>query len=97
MNQELQTSDVERLTGASIRQLQHWREIGLVTASRMTPGGHGRYTPADVRKVQLALSLRRLGYGGRPLKLLMEELHPRIEAMVITAIGRAQQDPRVGV
>jgi DNA-binding transcriptional MerR regulator len=97
MSQELQTSDVERLTGVTTRQLQHWRESGLVTASHVTPGGHGRYTPADVRKVQLALSFRKLGYGGRPLRRLMEELHPQIEAMVVTAIGRAQQDPRFGV
>jgi DNA-binding transcriptional MerR regulator len=88
----LTVGDLERELGVSRRQLQYWRERDIVVPTVMTPGGHGRYTPSDVRRVRLALCFRKLGYGGRNLRRLMEEVCPVVEAIVTTAISGARQD-----
>lgn len=51
------TNDVARLTGASLRQLQWWDEIGL---TRVAKNGHAReYTDTDTLRVLVIAELRR--------------------------------------
>ena len=88
MSRRYRTSEVSALTGATERQLQYWREQGLVRASAATPGGQHRYTEADLRRVRL---LRLLTQSHRPREhwrpisvrkaaLVLESLHRQVES-----------------
>lgn len=55
----LQRADLERECGISRREVERWTKAGIIAPSSTSPGGHGRYTPADVRRVCLAKILRR--------------------------------------
>jgi hypothetical protein len=90
---------VSQDTGATVRQLQYWRRVGIVRPSCQTAGGHWRYTDADVRRVRLLLLLaggeRRPG-GDRPISArraaqVIDRLASTVEAWLSLASGTAPE------
>jgi len=59
----LKIGELARRTGVSVRALHHYDEVGLLTPSHRTAGGHRLYTEADVARLQQIRSLRELGLG----------------------------------
>jgi DNA-binding transcriptional MerR regulator len=57
----LKVGELARRTGLTIRALHHYDELGLVSPSQRTEGGHRLYTAADVARLQQVVSLRGLG------------------------------------
>ena len=51
-----------------MRTLHHYDEIGLLSPSRRTDGGHRLYTAADVMRLQQIKSLRQLGFSLREIR-----------------------------
>lgn len=54
--------ELARRTGLSVRTLRYYDEIGLLSPSRRTEGGHRLYTGDDVVRLQRIKSLRALGF-----------------------------------
>ena len=60
------TSEVARLTGLSVRQLDHWDRLGFLRPSVARASGYGsvrRYSYADVVRLRVAARLRSCGVG----------------------------------
>jgi DNA-binding transcriptional MerR regulator len=49
------------VAGVTVRTLHHYDELGLLTPSARTGGGHRLYTAADVQRLYRLLALRGLG------------------------------------
>lgn len=60
--------ELARRTGLSVRTLHYYDEIGLLSPSQRTDGGHRLYTAGDVVRLQQIKSLRQLGFGLREVK-----------------------------
>jgi DNA-binding transcriptional MerR regulator len=58
--------------GVTVRALHHYDELGLLTPSERTGGGHRLYGAADVERLYRLLALRNLG-------LPLEEIGPVLE------------------
>ena len=54
--------ELARRTGLSVRALHYYDEIGLLSPSQRTDGGHRLYTAGDVVRLQQIKSLRQLGF-----------------------------------
>jgi DNA-binding transcriptional MerR regulator len=52
-----------RRTGISVRTLHYYDEIGLLSPSAHSEGGHRLYTAADIARLQQIKSLRQLGFS----------------------------------
>ncbi len=50
-------------TGLSVRTLHYYDEIGLLSPSAHSEGGHRLYTAADIARLQQIKSLRQLGFS----------------------------------
>src|SRR5215210_8585811 len=59
--------ELARRTGLSVRALRYYDEIGLLSPSRRTEGGHRLYTAGDVVRLQQIKSLRALGFSLREI------------------------------
>jgi DNA-binding transcriptional MerR regulator len=81
-------------TGLSVRTLHYYDEIGLLSPSQRTEGGHRLYTAGDVVRLQQIKSLQQLGFSlrevrdcldrpdfplGRVIQLHLARLKERIE------------------
>ncbi len=55
--------DLAEQTRLSVRTLHHYDEIGLLSPSGRTEGGHRLYSAEDVLRLQQIRSLRALGFG----------------------------------
>jgi DNA-binding transcriptional MerR regulator len=60
--------ELARRTGLSVRTLHYYDEIGLLSPSWRTDGGHRLYTAGDVVRLQQIKSLRQLGFSLREVK-----------------------------
>lgn len=53
--------EVATATGLTVRALHHYDQVGLVTPSVRTSGGHRLYTGPDLRRLYQVTALRQLG------------------------------------
>ena len=60
--------ELARRTGLSVRTLHYYDEIGVLSASQRTDGGHRLYTAGDVVRLQQIKSLRQLGFSLREIR-----------------------------
>jgi DNA-binding transcriptional MerR regulator len=61
MYAELSSGDLARLTGHTVRTIRFYEEQALLVPAVVSDGGHRRYTPEDVERLQLIADLRELG------------------------------------
>jgi DNA-binding transcriptional MerR regulator len=64
--------DLARRAGVTVRTLHHYDELGLLTPSERTSGGHRLYAAADVERLYRLLALRRLGLPLDEIGTLLE-------------------------
>ncbi|MFI6937813.1 MerR family transcriptional regulator [Streptomyces sp. NPDC050418] len=55
--------ELAQASGATVRALYHYDEIGLLSASERTASGHRRYTEDDLRRLYRVRALRALGFS----------------------------------
>jgi len=89
-----QTREVVRALGLSRRQLQYWAKTGLVVPSAHTPGGHHRYSFADLialraakRLIDAGVSLQRIRRSIEALAQRLPAIDRPLEQLVIIATG----------
>jgi DNA-binding transcriptional MerR regulator len=88
------TGHVIRVIGVSRRQLQYWAETGLVAPSARTPGGHRRYTFADLVALKAAkqlidagVSVQRIRSSIGALKRMLPQVRHPLSELVLVATG----------
>ena len=60
--------ELARRTGLSVRTLHYYDEIGLLSPSRRTDGGHRLYSAGNIMRLQQIKSLRQLGFTLREVR-----------------------------
>ena len=91
---QYRTQEVVDALGVTRRQLQYWAKTGLVRPSATTPGGHHRYSFADLVAVKAARRLIDAGVSVQRIRRCLEALAQRLpqidrplEQLVIVATG----------
>ena|GEM_PF-4335814 len=99
------SADVQRITGVSTMQVNHWDRLGIVKPSLRPAEGTGSrrlYSPDDLAAVEIARRLRSLNVGLECLKTAMRGLRavwpalatvPSDAVVVIRPDGTCQQVP----
>jgi DNA-binding transcriptional MerR regulator len=59
----LKVGVVSRRTGVTVRTLRYYEEIGLMSSSGRTEGGHRLYTAPDLMRLQQIKALQQLGFS----------------------------------
>jgi DNA-binding transcriptional MerR regulator len=75
-----QIGELAQATGLTVRALHHYDRIGLLTPGSRGPGGHRRYSEADVRRLHQVVALRGFGLGLAEIATVLDdgaELDPR--------------------
>lgn len=62
-------------TGLTVRALHHYDQIGLLTPSQETEGGHRVYSTGDVEKLQKIITLKQLGFSLDKIKEAIASPH----------------------
>ena len=88
------TRDVVDILGISRRQLQYWAQTDLVGPSASTPGGHRRYSFADLvalkatkRLIDAGVSVQRIRASIRALRRTLPEVDRPLAELVLVATG----------
>ena len=88
------TKDVVQLLGISRRQLQYWAQTDLVVPSVKTPGGHHRYSFADLvalkttkRLIDAGVSVQRIRESIRSLRDLLPTVERPLSDLVLVTTG----------
>lgn len=68
---QISTGEAAKISGLTIRTLQHYDNIGVLPASGRTDGGHRFYTESDIIKLEYIVFYRGLGF---PLEQIKERL-----------------------
>jgi len=64
---------LSKKTGVTIRTLDYYDEIGLITPSSSTEGGHRLYKDTDAMRLQQVLSLKYMGFSLQQIRKVLEE------------------------
>jgi DNA-binding transcriptional MerR regulator len=88
------TREVVELLGLSRRQLQYWAKTGLIEPSARTPGGHHRYSFADLvalkatkRLIDGGVSVQKIRRSVGALQNLLPEIRRPLGELVLVATG----------
>ena len=89
-----QTRDVIEILQISRRQLQYWAQTDLIVPSAQTPGGHGRYTFADLvalkaakRLIDAGVSVQRIRKSIRTLRRILPTVRQPLAELILVATG----------
>jgi len=72
MRAELSSGDLARATGHTVRAIRFYEEEGLLKPAVVSEGGHRRYTPDDLERLQLICDLRELGLSICEIRSVLE-------------------------
>lgn len=67
------TSQVAKLTGVSVRTLQYYDEIGLLSPSKVTSSGYRLYDDEALENLQQILFFRELGFKLKEIKEILQK------------------------
>jgi DNA-binding transcriptional MerR regulator len=88
------TREVVELLDLSRRQLQYWAKTGLIEPSERTPGGHHRYSFADLvalkatkRLIDAGVSVQKIRRSVRALQDLFPQVDHPLGELVLVATG----------
>ena len=74
LDQGFTTRQVCSITGLSARQLGYWRKTGLLSPAQQTPGGHARYSFADLVSLKTASRLIDAGVSVQRIRQCLQSL-----------------------
>jgi DNA-binding transcriptional MerR regulator len=88
------TRDVVDILGISRRQLQYWAQTDLISPSETTPGGHRRYSFADLvalkatkRLIDAGVSVQRIRTSIQALRKTLPNVERPLSELVLVATG----------
>ena len=68
---QISTGEVAKISGLTIRTLQHYDNIGVLPASGRTEGGRRFYTESDMIQLEHIIFYRGLGFSLNQIKMPM--------------------------
>src|SRR5512143_3929163 len=71
MERRYRVRDFARITGVTVKALQHYDRIGLLRPSR-TPAGHRIYSDGDVERVRQIVALKSIGVPLKQIKAVLD-------------------------
>jgi DNA-binding transcriptional MerR regulator len=80
--------DLARRTGVSVRTLHHYDEIGLLSPSHRSEGGHRLYGRDEVIRLQQILSLRQSGFALEQIRELLGREDFDVRAVIDVHLAR---------
>jgi MerR family transcriptional regulator, thiopeptide resistance regulator len=83
--------ELARRTGLSVRALRYYDEIGLLSPSRRSEGGHRLYTAGDVVRLQRIKSLRALGFSLREIGEYLDGAEVPLEEVIDSHLARLRE------
>jgi MerR family transcriptional regulator, thiopeptide resistance regulator len=83
--------ELARRTGLSVRALRYYDEIGLLSPSSRTEGGHRLYTAGDIVRLQQIKSLRALGFTLREVGEYMDGSEVPLERVIGLHLSRLRE------
>lgn len=83
--------ELARRVGITVRTLHHYDHIGLLSPSSSTEAGHRVYSDADVRRLLSIISLKRLGFSLREIKVLLSDAAEDPRAMLQVQLARLDE------
>src|SRR5215208_3956673 len=83
--------ELARRTGLSVRTLRYYDEIGLLSPSRRSEGGHRLYTAEDVVRLQRIKSLAQLGFTLREVRGCLDRPDFPLERVVRLHLARLKE------
>src|SRR5918992_379531 len=83
--------ELARRTGLSVRALRYYDEIGLLSPSWRTEGGHRLYTGEDVVRLQRIKSLRALGFTLREVREYLDGSEVPLERVIELHLVRLKE------
>jgi DNA-binding transcriptional MerR regulator len=94
MSDLFRSRDVVQILGISRRQLHYWAQTDLIEPSAKTPGGHARYTFADLvalkaakRLIDAGVSVQRIRKSIGKLRRILPTLAQPLSDLVLVATG----------
>lgn len=72
MRADLSSGDLARATGHTVRAIRFYEEEGLLKPAVVSEGGHRRYTPDDLERLQLISDLRELGLSIGEIRAVLD-------------------------
>jgi DNA-binding transcriptional MerR regulator len=97
---EYTSGDLARATGNTVRTIRFYEEEGLLEPSEVSDGGHRRYAPADLERLNLIGDLRELGMSLCEIRDVLAlrkgcscvaEFATRLESSLATHVAEAQK------
>lgn len=86
-------ADFARLAGVTVRALQYYDRIGLLTPSDTTDGGHRLYLHSDLLRLQQILTLKWMGFKLDQIKTILNS--PTYNLHQSLAIQKAAVDEQI--
>jgi DNA-binding transcriptional MerR regulator len=83
-----------RLAGVTVRTLQYYDNVGLLTPSHRTTAGHRRYLRSDLLRLQQILTLRYLGFALTQIRAILSR--PDFDLAASLAVQRQVVRDRIG-
>ena len=83
--------ELARRTGLSVRALRYYDEIGLLSPSCRTEGGHRLYAAGDVVRLQRIKSLRALGFTLREVREYLDGSDAPLELVIQLHLARLKE------
>jgi DNA-binding transcriptional MerR regulator len=71
MERRYRVRDFSRITGVTVKALQHYDRLGLLRPSR-TPSGHRIYSDRDVERLQQIVALKSIGVPLKKIKAVLD-------------------------
>ncbi len=94
MSDSFRSRDVVEILGISRRQLHYWAQTDLIAPSDKTPGGHARYTFADLvalkaakRLIDAGVSVQRIRKSIGKLRRILPTVARPLSDLVLVATG----------
>ncbi len=70
---DMKVGQLSKRSGVSVRTLHYYHELGLLTPSLHSPGGHRLYSRKDVERLQQIRSLQELGMSLSEVRTCLDE------------------------
>jgi DNA-binding transcriptional MerR regulator len=95
MERRYRVRDFSRITGVTVKALQHYDRLGLLRPSR-TPSGHRIYSDRDVERLQQIVALKSIGVPLKKIKAVLDG-NGRSLAAALKAQYASLEDERRGL
>lgn len=88
----LKIGELARMTGVTVRTLQHYDRIGLLKPAKSTESGHRLYDEQSVRELYCIAALKQLGLTLSEIKQLRESADVDLRALVDLQLTRLEEE-----